>query len=75
LADIGSEASAAASWAQSRKVLDLEDLAFAQGSHLMSNQKCELPKGSSRKQTKSYEGIYVPALKPKPFAENEVCLL
>ncbi|KAI6238035.1 hypothetical protein M3Y99_00730500 [Aphelenchoides fujianensis] len=60
-----------ANWAQSRKVLDLEDLAFSQGSHLMSNKRCELPQGSYRKQKKSYEVVYVPALKPKPFAKDE----
>ncbi|VDM59111.1 unnamed protein product [Angiostrongylus costaricensis] len=67
----GEEAVAAGQWLAGRKVLDLEDLAFAQGSHLMSNKRCELPDGSYRKQKKSYEEIHVPALKPKPFAEGE----
>ena len=52
-------------------VLDLEDLAFSQGSHLMANKRCQLPDGSFRKQKKGYEEVHVPALKPKPFAENE----
>ncbi|CAD6191493.1 unnamed protein product [Caenorhabditis auriculariae] len=65
------EAMAAGQWLAGRKVLDLGDLAFAQGSHLMSNKRCELPEGSYRKQKKSYEEIHVPALKPKPFAEGE----
>ena len=34
-----------------RKVLDLEELAFSQGSHFMANKRCQLPKGSYR-QTK-----------------------
>uniref|UniRef100_A0A0K0DLR4 U5 small nuclear ribonucleoprotein 200 kDa helicase n=1 Tax=Angiostrongylus cantonensis TaxID=6313 RepID=A0A0K0DLR4_ANGCA len=67
----GEEAVAAGQWLAGRKVLDLEDLAFAQGSHLMSNKRCELPDGSYRKQKKSYEEIHVPALKSKPFAEGE----
>jgi pre-mRNA-splicing helicase BRR2 len=28
-----------------RELLDLEDLAFAQGSHFMANKKCTLPEG------------------------------
>ncbi|KIH45385.1 DEAD/DEAH box helicase [Ancylostoma duodenale] len=71
IAAAGEEAVAAGQWLAGRKVLDLEDLAFAQGSHLMSNKRCELPDGSYRKQKKSYEEIHVPALKPRPFAEGE----
>jgi len=37
----------------------------------MSNKRCELPPGSYRTQKKGYEEVHVPALKPKPFAENE----
>ncbi|CAK9298582.1 unnamed protein product [Gordionus sp. m RMFG-2023] len=55
-----------------RKILDLEDLSFNQGSHFMANKKCHLPDGSYRKQKKSYEEVHVPALKPKPFGEKEV---
>eukprot|EP00061_Rhincodon_typus_P019091 g48546.t1 len=54
-----------------RQVLDLEDLAFAQGSHLMANKRCQLPDGSFRKQRKGYEEVHVPALKPKPFSSDE----
>lgn len=56
-----------------RQLLDLEDLAFTQGSHFMANKRCQLPDGSFRKQRKGYEEVHVPALKPKPFAEDEVC--
>uniref|UniRef100_A0A669F6W3 U5 small nuclear ribonucleoprotein 200 kDa helicase n=1 Tax=Oreochromis niloticus TaxID=8128 RepID=A0A669F6W3_ORENI len=56
-----------------RQLLDLDDLAFSQGSHFMANKRCQLPDGSFRKQRKGYEEVHVPALKPKPFAEDEVC--
>uniref|UniRef100_A0A3Q2D8B3 U5 small nuclear ribonucleoprotein 200 kDa helicase n=1 Tax=Cyprinodon variegatus TaxID=28743 RepID=A0A3Q2D8B3_CYPVA len=55
-----------------RQLLDLEDLAFTQGSHFMANKRCQLPDGSFRKQRKGYEEVHVPALKPKPFADDEV---
>ena len=32
--------------------VDLDDLAFHQGSHLMANKRCHLPDGSFRKQKK-----------------------
>ncbi|KAK6185571.1 hypothetical protein SNE40_007775 [Patella caerulea] len=51
--------------------LDLDDLTFAQGSHLMANKRCQLPDGSFRKQRKGYEEVHVPALKPKPFDTDE----
>ncbi|KAG5318519.1 U520 helicase, partial [Pseudoatta argentina] len=54
-----------------RNLIDLEDLIFAQGSHFMANKRCQLPDGSFRKQRKGYEEVHVPALKPKPFADNE----
>lgn len=54
------------------KILDLEDIAFTQGSHFMANKRCQLPEGSFRKQRKGCEVIYVPALKQKPFEPNEV---
>ena len=53
-------------------MLDLEDLSFKDGSHLMANKKCQLPDGSFRKQRKGYEEVHVPALKPKPMKEDEV---
>uniref|UniRef100_A0A8C5CI20 Small nuclear ribonucleoprotein U5 subunit 200 n=1 Tax=Gadus morhua TaxID=8049 RepID=A0A8C5CI20_GADMO len=58
-----------------RQLLDLEDLAFTQGSHFMANKRCQLPDGSFRKQRKGYEEVHVPALKPKPFADDEVRVL
>lgn len=56
----------------SKQLLDLEDLAFSQGSHFMANKRCQLPDGSFRKQRKGYEEVHVPALKPKPFGDEEV---
>ncbi|CAH1258041.1 SNRNP200 [Branchiostoma lanceolatum] len=53
------------------QMLDLEDLIFNQGSHLMANKRCQLPDGSYRKQRKGYEEVHVPALKPKPFGSDE----
>lgn len=58
-----------------RQLLDLDDLTFTQGSHFMANKRCQLPDGSFRKQRKGYEEVHVPALKPKPFADDEVCWL
>lgn len=58
-----------------RQLLDLDDLAFTQGSHFMANKRCQLPDGSFRKQRKGYEEVHVPALKPKPFGDDEVCFV
>ncbi|CAH2236758.1 jg14251 [Pararge aegeria aegeria] len=54
-----------------RKVLQLEELVFAAGAHFMANKRCQLPPGSFRKQRKGYEEVHVPALKPKPFEDDE----
>ncbi|CAG9864245.1 unnamed protein product [Phyllotreta striolata] len=55
----------------SRHVVDFEDMVFSQGSHFMANKRCQLPDGSFRKQRKGYEEVHVPALKQKPFGDNE----
>lgn len=54
-----------------RQVLELDEMAFTQGSHFMANKRCQLPDGSFRKQHKGYEEVHVPALKPKPFDDSE----
>ncbi|KAL1529400.1 hypothetical protein AB1Y20_000349 [Prymnesium parvum] len=54
-----------------RNILDLEALAFQSGGHLMANKRCQLPPGSFRTQKKGYEEVHVPALKHKPFLEDE----
>ena len=58
-------------------MLDLDELTFKDGSHVMANKKCQLPDGSFRKQRKGYEEVHVPALKSKSFDEGEVstCLI
>lgn len=48
---------------QSLKVLDFELLKFQQGSRLMANKKCILPKGSTRLTKPGYEEVYVPAVR------------
>lgn len=37
-----------------RQILDLDDLIFQDGSHFMSNKKCQLSEGSFRKQRKGW---------------------
>jgi len=55
----------------SRKILDLEDITFTEGSHFMANKRCQLPSGSFRQSKKGFEEVHVPALKPKPFEVKE----
>lgn len=43
--------------------LDLEQLAFRDGSHTMSNKKCNLPDTSWRAMKKGYEEVHVPAVR------------
>nr|POF13041.1 dexh-box atp-dependent rna helicase dexh13 [Quercus suber] len=50
---------------QPRKTLNLDDLKFDQGNHLMTNQNVKLPQGSTKKTFKGYEEIHVPAPKRK----------
>jgi pre-mRNA-splicing helicase BRR2 len=47
--------------AGARSDVDLEALAFEEGGHLMSNQRCELPEKSWRASKKGYEEVHVPA--------------
>lgn len=54
-----------------KQVLDLEDLSFASGGHLMANKRCALPEGSRRKEQKGYQEVFVPAMKPMPFKDDE----
>jgi pre-mRNA-splicing helicase BRR2 len=50
---------------QPRKVINLEDLIFDQGNHLMTNPKVKLPEGSTKRSFKGYEEIHVPAPKKR----------
>ena len=72
---VGKDLLAAVAEGQKAKVgkqtLDLESLAFESGGHLMANKRCHLPQGSFRTQRKGYEEVHVPALKAKPFLDQE----
>lgn len=50
---------------QPRKLINLENLVFEQGNHLMTNPKVKLPEGSIKKSFKGYEEIHVPAPKKR----------
>ena len=50
---------------QPRKLLNLENLVFDQGNHLMTNPKVKLPEGSTKRTFKGYEEIHVPAPKKR----------
>jgi pre-mRNA-splicing helicase BRR2 len=61
---------------QPKRTVDLENMAFSQGSHLMSNKKCKLPDGSFKRARKGFEEIHVPAPKQKPpWRENSSLFL
>ena len=55
---------------QPRKALNLDDLKFDQGNHLMTNQNVKLPQGSTKRTFKGYEEIHVPAPKRKQDANE-----
>ncbi|RKF78587.1 Pre-mRNA-splicing factor brr2 [Golovinomyces cichoracearum] len=50
---------------QPRKLINLENLIFDQGNHLMTNAKVKLPEGSTKRTYKGYEEIHVPAPKKR----------
>ncbi|EEH46397.1 ATP-dependent RNA helicase BRR2 [Paracoccidioides brasiliensis Pb18] len=50
---------------QPKKLINLENLIFDQGNHLMTNPNVKLPQGSTKRTFKGYEEIHVPAPKPK----------
>ncbi|KYQ90995.1 DEAD/DEAH box helicase [Tieghemostelium lacteum] len=54
-----------------KKILNLDELTFQQGSHLMTNKEFKFPKGSVREQYKGYEEVLVPAKKNPPFTNEE----
>jgi len=49
----------------SGKLINLENIAFEQGNHLMTNPKVKLPEGSTKRTFKGYEEIHVPAPKKR----------
>ncbi|OJD26802.1 hypothetical protein ACJ73_01804 [Blastomyces percursus] len=50
---------------QPKKLINLDNLVFDQGNHLMTNPNVKLPQGSTKRTFKRYEEIHVPAPKPK----------
>ncbi|KKA23733.1 Pre-mRNA splicing helicase [Rasamsonia emersonii CBS 393.64] len=50
---------------QPKRLINLENLVFEQGNHLMTNPNVKLPQGSTKRTFKGYEEIHVPAPKPK----------
>lgn len=48
-----------------RKVINLDNLVFEQGNHLMTNPKVKLPEGSIKRTFKGYEEIHVPPPKKR----------
>ncbi|KAL8243569.1 hypothetical protein R6Q59_009827 [Mikania micrantha] len=50
---------------QPQRLINLENLVFDQGNHLMTNPKVILPQGSTKRTFKGYEEIHVPPPKAK----------
>lgn len=50
---------------QPQRTINLENLVFQQGNHLMTNPKVVLPQGSTKRTFKGYEEIHVPPPKPR----------
>ena len=55
---------------QPKKLINLENLVFDQGNHLMTNPNVKLPQGSTKRTFKGYEEIHVPAPKPRKDANE-----
>ncbi|KAI9893658.1 MAG: DEIH-box ATPase [Vezdaea aestivalis] len=50
---------------QPRRLVNLDNLVFDQGNHLMTNPNVKLPQGSTKRTFKGYEEIHVPAPKAR----------
>ena len=50
---------------QPKRLINLENLIFDQGNHLMTNPNVKLPQGSTKRTFKGYEEIHVPAPKAR----------
>lgn len=50
---------------QPKRLINLENLIFDQGNHLMTNPNVKLPQGSTKRTFKGYEEIHVPAPKSR----------
>ena len=55
---------------QPKRLINLENLVFDQGNHLMTNPNVKLPQGSTKRTFKGYEEIHVPAPKPRRDANE-----
>ncbi|KAI4199430.1 MAG: hypothetical protein LQ346_002568 [Caloplaca aetnensis] len=55
---------------QPKRLINLENLVFEQGNHLMTNPNVKLPQGSTKRTFKGYEEIHVPAPKPRRDADE-----
>lgn len=53
-----------------RRLINLENLVFDQGNHLMTNPNVKLPQGSTKRTFKGYEEIHVPAPKARKDANE-----
>ena len=56
---------------QPRRQINLENLIFDQGNHLMTNPNVKLPQGTTKRTFKGYEEIHVPAPKPRRDASEQ----
>ena len=54
---------------QPKKTINLENLVFHQGNHLMTNPNVKLPQGSTKRSFKGYEEIHVPP--PKKASSSD----
>ncbi|KAF3932488.1 hypothetical protein ABW19_dt0207759 [Dactylella cylindrospora] len=57
---------------QPKKTIDLENLIFEQGNHLMTNPNVRLPQGSTKRLFKGYEEYHIPVPKKKSDSADEV---
>ncbi|KAI2629761.1 Sec63-domain-containing protein [Hypoxylon sp. NC1633] len=55
---------------QPRKFINLDNLVFDQGNHLMTNPKVRLPDGATKRTFKGYEEIHIPAPKKRDQADD-----
>jgi len=55
---------------QPRRLINLENLVFDQGNHLMTNPNVKLPQGTTKRTFKGYEEIHVPAPKARKDASE-----
>lgn len=60
---------------QPKRLINLENLVFDQGNHLMTNPNVKLPQGSTKRTFKGYEEIHVPAPKARKDANERSNML